>query len=215
VKLLAKQRYLFASLLLFLLIGPIAGFGDRPGAHIVMYGALAMIFVAGPLAVSRSRSSLYFTGFLAVCMLPLGLYSVVIDEMHPAAIVLGVIFFAFLAGLVLRELLFVSNEVDEETLWMAVNVYLLIGLVFAFTYAVIAVFEPTAFVGKFMDQPLRDQLYGFIYFSFVTMTTLGYGDLTPNNTFVGTLAYIEALIGQLYLAIMIARLVGLYIARRM
>jgi hypothetical protein len=93
-----------------------------------------------------------------------------------------------------------------------VNVYVLIGLSFAFLYSVLALSSPDAFVGKFMSEPLRDQLLGFVYFSFVTLTTLGYGDITPNNTFVGTLTYLEALVGQLYVAIMIARLVGLYIS---
>jgi hypothetical protein len=74
-------------------------------------------------------------------------------------------------------------------------------------------FEPGLFDGKFMDHALQDQLMGFIYFSFVTITTLGYGDITPTTTGVATLTYLEALIGQLYIAIMIARLVGLYAAR--
>jgi hypothetical protein len=55
---------------------------------------------------------------------------------------------------------------------------------------------------------------GFIYFSFVTLTTLGYGDITPSQTWVSTLNYLEAVIGQLYVAIVIARLVSLYLAKR-
>ncbi len=90
---------------------------------------------------------------------------------------------------------------------------MLIGLCFAFAYAALSLFEPNLFSGKFMDEASRDQLRAFIYFSFVTMTTLGYGDITPNSMGVGTLTYIEAVIGQLYVAIMIARLVGLYISR--
>ena len=70
------------------------------------------------------------------------------------------------------------------------------------------------FLGKIMDAPLRDQMYGFVYFSFITLTTLGYGDITPNNIVVGTVTYMEALMGQLYVAIMIARLVGLYSIRK-
>ena len=88
------------------------------------------------------------------------------------------------------------------------------GAVLRLLYAAIAVYDPTAFTGKFMDSPLRDQIYGFIYFSFVTLTTLGYGDITPNNIMVGTLTYMEALFGQLYVAIMIARLVGLYAVKK-
>ena len=97
---------------------------------------------------------------------------------------------------------------------LAVNVYVLIVIFFAFFYAVLSLLEPNAFIGKFMDQPLRDQVFGFVYFSFVTLTTLGFGDITPSGAFVATLTYLEALIGQLYVAIMIARLVGLYLTRR-
>ena len=51
-----------------------------------------------------------------------------------------------------------------------------------------------------------------MYFSFVTLTTLGYGDITPVNTFARTLAYLEAAIGQLYLTVLIASLVGIHIS---
>ncbi len=61
---------------------------------------------------------------------------------------------------------------------------------------------------------MRQQLVGYVYFSFVTLSTLGYGDITPGNLLTGTFTYIEAILGQLYLAIMMARLVGLYIANR-
>jgi hypothetical protein len=200
--------------LVFLLTGPATGYAHRPGIHLVFYLSAVLIFVAGPFAVSRSRWSFYFTIVLGVGTFLVGLYSVTTHAMHPIAIALGTIFFSFLAAMLLRQLLFAASEVSSETLWMSINIYLLFGLVFAFGYAAIAFFEPSAFTGKFMDQPLRDQMYGFIYFSFVTLTTLGYGDLTPNNTMVGALTYLQAVLGQLYVAIVVARLVSLYVARK-
>ncbi len=116
--------------------------------------------------------------------------------------------------LLVYELLIDDAKVDAETLWAAVNIYVLLGLCFAFWYAALSQFEPGLFEGKFVNEPLRDQLRGFIYFSFVTITTLGYGDITPRTMGAATLTYLEALIGQLYIAIMIARLVGLYAARK-
>jgi voltage-gated potassium channel len=211
---LGKQQYLFAALLLFLLVGPLSDPVERPVAQFLMYCAMAAVFVTGPLAVVRGRSAFYFTLALAVCTILIGFSSIVLAQMHPFAVALGLVFFVFLTALVLRELLFHTEAVVGETLWMAVNAYLLIGLVFAFIYAGIALFVPDAFVGKFMEQPLREQMYGFIYFSFVTLSTLGYGDLTPNSTFVGTLAYLQALFGQLYLTILLARLVALYMVRK-
>ena len=74
--------------------------------------------------------------------------------------------------------------------------------------------QPGSFTGleEFMNQP-DDVLY-FLYFSFVTMTTLGYGDISPITSYAMTATYLEAVFGQLYLAIMVARLVGMYIGER-
>ena len=126
----------------------------------------------------------------------------------------GILFFSFLTGLLIREFLVQSTEVDAETLWGAVNIYILIGLCFAWWYAALSLFMPGLFSGHFMEETNRNQLMGFVYFSFVTLTTLGYGDITPNVTWVATLNYLEAVIGQLYVAIVIARLVSLYLAKR-
>ncbi len=216
VRVLGKQRYLFLALVLFLLTGPVAGPADTPAARIAMYSILALVVITGPLAASRGMASLIFTFALAFLMLVLGLSSSAFDDVGYGlfSTILGVVFFGFLAGLLTRDLLFVSDRVNAETLWMAVNVYILLGLFFAFLYAAIAFVDPGMFVGKIMDAPLRDQMYGFVYFSFVTLTTLGYGDITPNNIVVGTVTYMEVLMGQLYVAIMIARLVGLYSIRK-
>ena len=54
-------------------------------------------------------------------------------------------------------------------------------------------------------------LSSFVYYSFVTLTTLGYGDITPLTREAGMFAYTEAMIGQLYLAILVARLIGMYV----
>ena len=61
---------------------------------------------------------------------------------------------------------------------------------------------------------MRQQLVGYVYFGFVTLSTLGYGDITLGNLLTGTFTYIQAILGRLYLALMIARLVGLYIIKR-
>lgn len=211
---LGKQRYLAYSLLAFLLILPLSH--GQPGSRLMIYGALTLVFITGPLAVARTRMSFHATCVLGLLALVTGVASAIGDYewAFKASILVGVVLFAFLAVLLSKELLLKESDVTSETLWAAVNVYVLIGLGFAFGYAALSLFGLDAFTGKFMDQALRDQLHGFVYFSFVTLTTLGFGDITPRGAFVGTLTYLEALIGQLYVAIMIARLVGLYIARR-
>jgi len=215
VQVLGHQRYLALSLLAYLVIAPFMQ-EQYEGSRLLAYGVLTLVFITGPLAVARTRITLIATFVLALLVLLPGLASArgEFEEAYRYSLLAGILFFSFLAGLLIREFLVQSTEVDSETLWGAVNIYILIGLCFAFWYAALDLFVPGLFSGHFVEATNRDQLMGFIYFSFVTLTTLGYGDITPSVTWVATLNYLEAVIGQLYVAIVIARLVSLYLARR-
>jgi len=92
----------------------------------------------------------------------------------------------------------------------AVAAYLLLGLTFAFAYEMITLKWPDAFTFANARPTMPDALIShFVYFSFVTLTTLGYGDVTPNHPIARSLVTVEALIGQLFPAILLARLVSL------
>lgn len=212
---LDRQRYLFVTLLVFLLVVPLPL--DAFTSRVVNYTFLTLVMVTGPWAVTRWRWQRLLAIAFAVLTVAPGWFSALGESMvsYRLSAAFGMLFFAHMAVLITRELLFDVDEVNEGTLWAAVNVYVTIGIAFAFLYTSVAFFAPDAFQGKFLDQGSRDTLEGFVYFSFVTLSTLGYGDLTPANTIAATLAYVEAIIGQLFIAIMIARLVGLYIAKEM
>ena len=211
---LGKQRYLFLSLLGLLLVVPIQF--DVVDERVVNFTMLSLVTVTGPWAVARKRWQLVAAIVLAVLMVAPGWFSAVADSIvaHRFSAGVGTLFFAYIAALLMRELLFDVEEVNEGTLLAAVNVYVTIGIAFAFLYTSLGFFDPEAFQGKFIDAELGDQLEGYLYFSFVTLSTLGYGDITPSNTMTATFTYIEAVVGQLFIAITIARLVGLYIAAR-
>ncbi len=108
-----------------------------------------------------------------------------------------------------------AGRVDGDKIAGAIVAYLLLGLAWAMVYALIALLEPGAFRGA-IPQPLENGMdtgheYGFIYYSFVTLTTLGYGDISPASSFARVFAWIEAATGQLYIAVLVARLVALQI----
>ena len=84
--------------------------------------------------------------------------------------------------------------------------YLLLGLIWSVMYATLGAHLPGAFTGS---PGAAAGLSGWVYFSFVTLTTVGYGDITPVATEARSLAIMEALVGQLYPAVIIARLVSL------
>jgi len=98
-----------------------------------------------------------------------------------------------------------ATEVDAEHLYAALSAYLLAGICFGLLYWVLEQMSPGTFVvsGQFSQTSA-------IYFSFVTLATLGYGDIAPRADVVRGLAIVEGVGGQLFLAVLVARLVSLY-----
>jgi hypothetical protein len=94
-------------------------------------------------------------------------------------------------------------QVDQETMLGALCAYLFIGMAFAFTYRAIGSIQATAFFGSSGDGTLSHDLF----FSFVTLTTTGYGNLVPAGNPGQTLAVMEALIGQLFLVTAVGKIV--------
>ena len=109
-----------------------------------------------------------------------------------------------------------DRSVTSDTIAGAACVYMLFGAVWANLYQLIEHLQPGSFdiPSSWLLGPQRDPQAALAYFSFVTLATVGYGDIKPAAPGVGGLCVAEALVGQLYLAIMIARLVGLHAARR-
>jgi len=101
---------------------------------------------------------------------------------------------------------FRRGAVNQHRILGAVAVYLLIGLAWASAYELLHFVRPGAFGSALAAEPAPQT---WIYYSFVTLTTMGYGDITPVHPVARSLAIAEALIGQLYLAITLARLVSL------
>ncbi len=99
-----------------------------------------------------------------------------------------------------------AGVVDREKIAAAVNVYLFLGLIWRDLFSLINILIPDSFNSELLSQT------DFLYYSFVTLSALGYGDVLPVIGPAKALAYIEAVVGQLYLTILVARLVGLHIA---
>jgi hypothetical protein len=133
-----------------------------------------------------------------------------------AALALSVLFMAFLIWNLMRDLVRGERETSERV-FGALSAYLFLGIMFALVYTNNYHQNPAAFTvpdAVTADHAGSDgfMFTTFLYFSFVTLTTLGYGDITPTTDHTRTLVYIEALMGQLFLAVMVAGLVGVSFA---
>ena len=128
----------------------------------------------------------------------------------------GGLAFGYGASVLLRDVLS-QERVTVDTILGSACIYLMIGVTFALLFQAVSMVVPDAFMYQgslFVQDPAAAFDQRFLYFSFVTMTTLGYGDMTPNDEFAGSLAALEAMTGVLFIATLVARLVTMYEPRR-
>ncbi len=116
--------------------------------------------------------------------------------------------------IILTHRVFFSDQVEAYLIHGALSIYLLIGFFWALLYTSIELVAPGShigfeqFIGRGAIKDLKGNFDLLIYHSFVTLTTLGYGDITPINPLVRTLSVIEAIMGQFYIATLVAGLIG-------
>jgi hypothetical protein len=179
--------------------------GDLDGRWLPGDVASAVLLVSGVLAMTDG-------GPLRTVLLSLALLSVAVDLASwlvpvPQPLVSGTSLLSLL--LLLVVVLFQTlrdGPVTRHRIQGAIAAYLLLGIAWAHAYALVALLHPGAFSGAVS---VGDGPRVFVYFSFVTLTTVGYGDILPVHPTARSLAILEAVTGPLYLAILVARLVSL------
>jgi len=118
----------------------------------------------------------------------------------------ALLFFSAMAVAAAKQVLFVGS-VETNTIVGTLAIYLLLGLVWAVLYLIALEFFPGAFNG-IEPGSWEDNLSTAVYFSFVTMTTLGYGDISPALPVSESLVLLQAVVGTFYMAIVVASFVG-------
>jgi hypothetical protein len=128
-------------------------------------------------------------------------------------ILLGCIFkVLFLAYIIVLSIAYLirANKIDKETIFGAISIYLLLSLFWAHSFNLIEIFIPGSFQGiKAWGE--HELLSNLLYFSLTTLSTLGYGDISPVSLPAQILSSLEAILGQIFLTTLIARLIGLQI----
>ncbi len=182
--------------------------------RLVAHIFFSLVIVAGVLTTFKKR----WLSFLVIALAVLSLALNWAEEIRPGgglAILtngISLIYLGVLLALVIAQV-FRDGPVTAHRIRGAIVIYLLLGVMWAFAYQVVALTSPQAFrlpEGLIAGEPggLRREL---TYFSVVTLTTTGYGDITAVNPVARTLVMLEALVGQLYPAIVLAWLVSLAI----
>jgi len=213
-------RDLAVGLLVFFATSPVL---DRMSVSPRFKSYLVVAFLLFALfEITRRASDVWIGLALGLPAVAAGIYNAETPDTPAINLfptILAGLFIGFLIWRILKDVI-VGSRITSERVFGAVCAYLLIGFLFADFYGFISLVDENAFsvsesieAGSVDGGDLgRDGI--LTYFSFVTMTTLGYGDISPVSPAARTLAWMQALVGQLYLAITIAGLVGVHIARQ-
>ena len=171
----------------------------------------SIVLLSAIHAVSQKRSTFIIALVLAVPAFLLDWSSYIMDVPSLADVsrILSALFTAYVLIFILSFILR-QKEVTADVLMAAVCGYFFLGFMWAFVFLFLEAVQPGSFQ---IAQGQTGDAGQFLYFSFVTMTTLGYGDMTPISSGARSLAVLSAVMGQLYLAVTIARLVGMHISQ--
>jgi hypothetical protein len=187
--------------------------GSEYGLHVAQLLASFVIVAALWAAGAQGASMFLFVPTVVVHLLAVSWGSA---PMRVADLMLRTLFFGYATGLIMWRTLR-RSDVTIDTIAGAACAYTLLALVWGNLYVLLEFLRPGSFsvpAAWLLGGAAHDPSAALMYFSFVTLTTVGYGDITPLWPGAGGLAAAEAVIGQLYLAITIARLVGLHTSQR-
>ena len=206
--------YLLVSLLGFLLaIAILAQYPTIGGDQIVMF-LIEGTLILGVWSIARQR--IWFV--IGVVLITVGAINILMHTIfaHEWAfyvnLIVALLFYLFTTMLAF-EALFTGEQIDLNMIMGSICVYILVGISWSIFYFFESVIHPGAFNG-IVDDLGKQRFSEVLYYSYVTLSTLGYGDITPVTPIARTLAFLEALFGQFYIAILVASFVGMHISVR-
>jgi voltage-gated potassium channel len=201
--------------LLFMLVGGSVG-TENPhvSTRIVVDVTLLAVFLFGVWSLVESKIAFtvgWCLGGLAAVLI-IGAYATDRVMLQYLALVAVLAFLLITCLIAVYDVLF-GGTIDINRLVGAGCIYLMSGTIWGIVYFLLSLISPGSFEG-IAAESWGEQLNEFVYHSFVTLTTLGYGDVTPVLPVARAICYLEAVLGQLYLTVLVAALVGMHIANR-
>jgi hypothetical protein len=208
-----RHRFIFLLAAIFLLLAVAPFLVDFARLRFLFNAFLSAVLISAVYAISQKIRNLVVAVLLAIPML-ISIwtqYFVRNDAIFLIGRICGVLYLAFTIYHILKHI-FREQEVTKDTIAGAASVYMLLALMWAFIYGVLELLQPGAFAISTAHTQGNQNI--FIYYSFVTITTLGYGDITPVTNISTSLAVLEAVVGQLYLVVLVSWLVGMYVSKK-
>ena len=210
-----QYTHLLSVIVLRLLIVPFVGWGGMLSEILAsfLFFYITLLIIQSyrlPRSLFMFFVAISSIGFVLDMILTLGWVPMTVTP----TLLVQVIYSFFLgsaAWLILHRLL-QTSRVTMDTVKGGICVYLLLGYTWSLLYGIVYTFDPNAFSSALITQ--EGSYLNMLYFSFITLTTLGFGDIVPVNEVAAVLTILEALVGQIYPAVFMALLVSTYLTHR-
>ena len=195
---------------------------EHPFAGIILRVSFSLLMISAVYACAEKGRTLIVALLLVIpaVVAEWAGYFTSIPGLSFGGRLLSALFLAHVVRIIVRHMIH-SRKVNANLIFGAISVYLLIGLFWAIAYSALELSQPESFTVKPLDVqrdraigPETVPLHRFTYYSLVTLTTLGYGDIVPVTPSAQVASSLEAVVGQLYLTILVAGLVGLGVSQR-
>ena len=212
-----KHGHYFYLLIAILVQMTIYPFFDSEEIRLIFSNLFStVILIAGIYAIGLKKNQKIIATSIAIFAFWGIWYSVIMDVrlfLAIISVICQIAFYFYVIVLILKSLI-KAQEVDANIIYGAIVVYLLIGMSFALLYSLMEGLAPGSFcinISESLTQKLG--FFELIYFSFTTLTTTGFGDITAVSLYARAASNIEEVIGVMYVAIIISRFVSIYIVQ--
>jgi len=205
-----RCSWLLATLILLLLTYPFVDVSEEASLFVALLNSALLIVAA--FASGQGRRKLTIAFAFAFPALALNGLWLVTSDLGVGIALMGtmILFYCFTIGHLMTYVLR-PGTVTGNKLHGAISAYMMVGLLWAFIYLLLEVLLPGSFLNLASDPPSTDVSWRqFVFFSFTTLTSTGYGNIVPVEGFAQSAAILEQLSGVFFVAVFIARLAGLY-----
>jgi len=209
----ANFVFMLIGLILMWLVTPMISMVSTDVGNIALYVVIGAALCLGAWTMSKERRFFLVAAGITLAAVAYSIVAYLTGNALARFLVLGleIIFWSMCAWFVARHVLADGSAVRNRIAG-AICIYMIAAVIWAHLYTALNLWMPGSFNG--LDAvPFEKQFAELLYFSFVTLTTLGYGDMSPAHPVARLLAQMEAVFGQFYIAILVATLVGIRIAR--
>jgi len=200
--------FLLISILGMFFISPILENISKSGYSQTLF--FTIIFLSSVVAVKTTNNRLLIIAFIISSYIWVDLLFFTHEERFNFTFFIIIIYFIYILIKLIIQLIKTEN-VDSNIIMESINIYLLIGLVGAIALSVVTHFIPGSINSISSDS---GTFHDYLYFSFVTLTTLGYGDISPALPVAKSIVVFLAIIGQFYIAVVMAFLISKFISQK-